>query len=320
MGLQRSTRQNTVINRVAPSLRGSTIAQALSSKFVQAQAQASHSHAPCTEQFAPMIQPAPIAQPALVIQHALVIQPAPTAQLALMASQAAQVGSRLSQPSGPIIDAGAFSPHFSVDLTFPNSNLALGINHPSIVQRGAFHPSSSNPNGEQNLSRQVIELTSVIAQQTTVVNQLLQRIEIQSAPDEVSRSRTKADEELLKQHPGKQLLNQPQIEHSSSAHSRLGPRDSVYSRLSTRRSMHSRLGPQASIHSWLGPRFDNQHGQPSRQSIHSRLSMQGVSFTSHRSRQPDKRKEIIVQSSFSSTNSLQRNPSLARNLSHTPQP
>ncbi|KAM2212749.1 hypothetical protein ACFX1S_023013 [Malus domestica] len=139
-----------------------------------------------------------------------------------MASQAAQVGPRQSQPSGPIIEARAFPPHFSTDLTFPNSNLALGVNHPFIVQGGAFHPSFSNLNGEQNLSRQVIELTSALAQQTTLLNQLLQRIEMQNAHDEVSRSRTRADDEPLKQRPGKQPLNQSQVEHSDNAHSRLG--------------------------------------------------------------------------------------------------
>ncbi|XP_070669108.1 uncharacterized protein [Malus domestica] len=237
-----------------------------------------------------------------------------------MVSQAAQVRPRQSQPSGPIIEAEAFSPHFSADLTFPNSNLAPGVNHPFIVQGGAFHPSSSNPNGEQNLSRQVIELTSALAQQTTLVNQLLQRTEMHRAHDEVSRSRTRVDNEPFKQRPGKQPFNPSQVEHSDSAHSRLGPRNSIYSRLSARMSVHSRLGPRASIHSRLGPRFDNQHGQPSRQSIHSRLGSQGVSSTSHRSRQPDKRKETIVQSGSSSTDSLQRNPSPARNLSHPLQP
>ncbi|KAM1543807.1 hypothetical protein PS2_013089 [Malus domestica] len=233
-----------------------------------------------------------------------------------MVSQAAQVRPRQSQPSGPIIEAEVFSPHFSADLTFPNSNLALGVNHPFIVQGGAFHPSSSNPNGEQNL----IELTSALAQQTTLVNQLLQRTEMHRTHDEVSRSRTRVDKEPFKQRPGKQPFNPSQVEHSDSAHSRLGPRNSVYSRLSARRSVHSRLGLRESIHSRLGPRFDNQHGQPSRQSIHSRLGSQGVSSTSHRSRQPDKRKETIVQSGSSSTGSLQRNPSPARNLSHPLQP
>ena len=151
------------------------------------------------------------------------IKPAPVIQPALMASQATQVSPRLSQPFGPIIEAGAFSPHFSADLTFPNSNLALGVNHHFIVQGGAFHPSSSNPNGEQNLSRQVIELTSALAQQTTLVNQLLQRTEMQRAHDEVSRSRTRVDKEPFKQRPGKQPFNPSQGEHSDSAHSRLGP-------------------------------------------------------------------------------------------------
>ncbi|KAM1620897.1 hypothetical protein ACFXTN_017830 [Malus domestica] len=238
-----------------------TMIQAVPSKFTWTQAQASHSHAPRIEQHAPVIQPTLVAQPALTIQPAPVIQPASAAQPAFMVSQAAQVGPRQSQPSGPIIEAGAFSPHFSPDLTFPNSNLALGVNHPFIVQGSAFHPSSSNPNGEQNLSR----------------------TEMQRAHDEVSRSRTRVDKESFKQRPGKQPFNPSQVEHSDSAHSRLGPRNSVYSRLSARRSVHSQLGPRASIHSRLGPRFDNQHGQPSRQSIHSRLGSQGVSSTLHRS-------------------------------------
>ncbi|KAM1124829.1 hypothetical protein ACFX2B_039704 [Malus domestica] len=303
-----------------------TTARAVPSKFTWTKAQASHSHAPRIEQPALVAQPAPVIQPALVaqpaptIQPAPVIQPGPSAQPVFMVSQAAQVRPRQSQPSGPIIEAEVFSPHFSADLTFPNSNLALGVNHPFIIQGGAFHPSSSNPNGEQNLSRQVIELTSALAQQTTLVNQLLQRTEMHRAHDEVSRSRTRVDKEPFKQRPGKQLFNPSQVEHSDSAHSRLGPRNSVYSRLSARRSVHSRLGPRASIHSRLRPHFDNQHGQPSRQSIHSRLGSQGVSSTSHRSRQPDKRKETIVQSGSSSTGSLQRNPSPARNLSHPLQP
>ncbi|KAM2965157.1 hypothetical protein FF2_022863 [Malus domestica] len=122
------------------------MAQAVPSKFARAQTQASHSHAPPTEQPAPVIQPAHVAQPAPVIQPAHVaqpapliqpapmIQPTPVIQHALKVSQAAQVGPRQSQPSGPIIEVGAFSPHFSADLTFSNSNLALGANHPLLFK------------------------------------------------------------------------------------------------------------------------------------------------------------------------------------------
>ena len=200
-------------------------------------------------------------------------------------------------------------------MTFPNSNLALGVYHLSTAQGGAFLPSSSNPNGEQHLSRQVIELTSALAQQTTLVNQLLQRIGIQRAPDEVSRSRTRADEPF-QQRPGKQPFDQPRAERSGSVHSRLGPRDSVYSRLSARRSVYSRLGPRMSIHSRLGSHSDSQHEQPSRQSVHSRLSPQGASSTSHQSRQHDGRREAVTQSSSSSTSSLRRTRSPARNAPH----
>ncbi|KAM2144250.1 hypothetical protein ACFX1R_047955 [Malus domestica] len=180
-----------------------------------------------------------------------------------MAFQAAQVGPRLSQPSGPTIEPGAFSPYFFADLTFPNSNLVPGVYHLSTAQGGAFLLSFSNPNGEQHLSRQVIELTSALAQQKTLVNQLLQRIGIQRAPDEVSRSRTRADEHF-QQCPGKQPLDQPRAE-------RLG---SVHSRLRARGSMHSRLGPRMSVHSRLGSYSDSQHEQPSGQSVYSQLSPQ----------------------------------------------
>ncbi|KAM1686894.1 hypothetical protein ACFX2K_034939 [Malus domestica] len=181
-GLRRSVRLNATISGSAPlrlvATRGKvhgvfSTARAVPSKFARARAQASHSHASHTK------QPASVEQPTL------------TAQPTLVAFQAAQVDPRLSQPSGPPIETGAFSPHFFTDLTFPNSNLVPRVYHPSTAQGGAFLPSSSNPNGEQHLSRQVIKLTSALAQQTTLVNQLLQRIGIQRAPDEVSRSRTR---------------------------------------------------------------------------------------------------------------------------------
>ncbi|KAM2194544.1 hypothetical protein ACFX1R_028667 [Malus domestica] len=313
-----------------------TTIQAVPSKFTWTQAQASHSHAPRIEQPAPVEQPTPVTQPAPAKQPASVAQPAPAKQPALVtqpapneqptpdeqptlkahtapvAFQAAQVGPKLSQPSGPTIEPGAFSPHFFADLTFPNSNLGPGVYHPSTTQGGTFIPSSSNPNGEQHLSRQVIELTSALAQQTTLVNQLLQRIGIQRAPDEVSRSRTRVDEPF-QQHPSKQPFDQPRAERSGSVHSRLGPRDSVYSRFSARRSVYSRLGQRMSIHSRLGSHSDSQHEQPSRQSVHSRLSPQGASSTSHQSRQHDGRREAVTQSSSSSTSSLRRTRSPARN-------
>ncbi|KAM1493089.1 hypothetical protein FF1_024923 [Malus domestica] len=98
-----------------------------------------------------MAQPALTAQPALAEQPALVAQPVPdeqptpvvqpasveqltlVTQLAPVAFQAVQVGPRLSQPSGPTIEQGAFSPYLFADLTFPNSNLAHGVYHPSTA-------------------------------------------------------------------------------------------------------------------------------------------------------------------------------------------
>ncbi|KAM0978953.1 hypothetical protein ACFX2C_014874 [Malus domestica] len=152
---------------------------------------------------------------------------------------------------------------------------------------------------------------SALVQQITLVNQLLQCTRNQRAPDEVSRSRTRADEPF-QQRPGKQS----RAERLGSVHSRLGSRDSVYSYLSTRRSVHSRLGLRVSIHSWLGSYSGSQHEQPSGQSVHSRLSPQGASSTSHRSRQHDGRREPITQSSSSSTSSLRRTRSPAKNTPH----
>ncbi|KAM2211543.1 hypothetical protein ACFX1S_021968 [Malus domestica] len=75
-----------------------------------------------------------------------------------------------------------------------------------------------------------------------------------------------------------------------------------------------------SIHSWLGSHSDSQHEQPSGQSVHSRLSPQGASSTSHRSRQHDRRREAVTQSNSSSTNSLRRTRSPARNAPHALHP
>ncbi|KAM1001168.1 hypothetical protein ACFX2A_007838 [Malus domestica] len=75
-------------------------------------------------------------------------QHAPVKQPASVVSYAAQVSPR---PSRPIIKSGAFSPHFSIDLTFSNSNLVPEAYHPSTTQEGTFHPSSSNLNGEKKL-------------------------------------------------------------------------------------------------------------------------------------------------------------------------
>ncbi|KAM2523279.1 hypothetical protein PS1_030121 [Malus domestica] len=59
---------------------------------------------------------------------------------------------------------GSIFTTFSSDLTFPNSNLTPIVYHTSTAQGDTFIPSSSNPNGEQHLSRQVIELTSALTE------------------------------------------------------------------------------------------------------------------------------------------------------------
>ncbi|KAM1884971.1 hypothetical protein ACFX14_037705 [Malus domestica] len=130
-------------------------------------------------------------QPTLVAQLTLAAQSAP------VAFQVAQIHPRLVQLSRLqisklTIKPGTFSAYFSADLAFPNSNLAPGVYHISTAQEYAFIPRYSKPNREQHLSQEVIELTNALAQQTTLVNQLLQR-----ALDEVSRSRTRANKEPL---------------------------------------------------------------------------------------------------------------------------
>ncbi|KAM2377273.1 hypothetical protein ACFX1X_043897 [Malus domestica] len=148
MGPRRSMRLNATISGVAPPPRVSTTGttavatsvatrgevqgafttvRAVPSKAThgtKAMTQASLSHASRTK------------QPTLVAQLTPTKQHAPVKQLAPVVSQAAQVGSR---PSRPIIESGAFSPHFSTDLTFPNSNLVPEAYHHSTAQEGTFH-------------------------------------------------------------------------------------------------------------------------------------------------------------------------------------
>ena len=145
-----------------------------------------------------------------------------------------------------------------------------------------------------------MELTNALAQQTTLVNQLLQRTEIQRA----------LEEEPFRQRPGKQPINQ--TEQSGNVQSRLGPRDSVDSRLSVGRSVHSRLGPPVSIRSRLGPQIEGSHEQPSRQSVCSRLGPQGTYSTSPRKMPHGARRQATSQSASSSTGSPRRNHSPVR--------
>ena len=305
VGPRRSTRLNVALGEMAPLPRGSTTGTTRGEVHsATAAVQASHSCAPRVEQHAPAAKHAPATQPTPAAK------PAPAARLAPVVSQAARVGPKPSRPSGPTVELRAVPQPFFTDLTLTNPNLVPGINHPSTAQEGVFLSSSFNLSGEQYLSRQVMELTSALSQQTTLVNQLLQRTEIQRAPDEVSRSRTRVDEEFFRRRPGKQLINQ--TEQSGGVQSRLGPRDSVDSRLSARRSVHSRLGPRASIQSRLGPCLEEPHEQPFRQSIHSRLGPQGAYSTSPQRMPRDARRRAATRSSSSSTGSPRRDPSPAR--------
>ncbi|KAM2215189.1 hypothetical protein ACFX1X_022355 [Malus domestica] len=134
MGLRRSVRLNATISGAAPPPRVSTmgtttVATSVATRgevhgaYTTARAVPSKAHsikataqvpAPAKqpalmtqpapdEQPTPVIQPAPAKQLALVTQPTPVKQPTLTAQPALVAFQAAQVGPRLSQPSGPTI-------------------------------------------------------------------------------------------------------------------------------------------------------------------------------------------------------------------------
>ncbi|KAM2538499.1 hypothetical protein TB2_023939 [Malus domestica] len=123
----------TTTARAVPSKYAQAQAQAVPSKAydTKATAQALHSHASRTE------QPTHVAELALE-QPTLVAQPALMAQPVSVAFQATQIGPRLVQLSqlqifGPMIKPGAFSPHFSIDLTVPNSNLTPGVYHTSTA-------------------------------------------------------------------------------------------------------------------------------------------------------------------------------------------
>ncbi|XP_050113899.1 uncharacterized protein LOC126592216 [Malus sylvestris] len=83
------------------------------------------------------------------------------------------------------------------------SSFVPAIHYTSTTHGDAHHPSSSNPNGKHNLPQQVTNLTNTLAQQTTLVNQLFECIEMRRIPDEVSRSRTRAVErDLFQRRPG----------------------------------------------------------------------------------------------------------------------
>ena len=261
VGPRRSTRLNVTLGETAPPPRGSTMG-------TTAVTTRGEVHDTTTAVQASHSRPPHVEQLAPAAKPAHTALPAHAAQPAPVVSQAARV--------------------------------VPGTIHPSVAREGVFLSSSSNLSGEQNLSRQVMKLTNALAQQTTLVNQLLQRTEIQRA----------LEEEPFWQRPGKQPINQ--TEQSGDVQSRLGPRDSVDSRLSAGRSVHSRLGPQVSIRSRLGPQIEGSHEQPSRQSVRSRLGPQGTYSTSPRKMPHGARRQATSQSASGSTGSPRRNHSPVR--------
>ncbi|KAM1861692.1 hypothetical protein ACFX13_013741 [Malus domestica] len=90
------------------------------------------------------------------------------------------------------------------------SSFVPAIYYTSTTHGDAHHPGFSNPNGEHHLPQSVTNLKNALAQQTTLVNQLLERIEMQRAPDEVSRRRknlTHSNDVLAKRRSTSQELS-----------------------------------------------------------------------------------------------------------------
>lgn len=84
------------------------------------------------------------------------------------------------------------------------SKFTPAVHYTFTTHVDAHHLSSSTPNGEQYLSRYVVNLTSALVQHTILVNQLLEHI------NRVSKSRTRTyDHDFFHQHLGKQPLNPP---------------------------------------------------------------------------------------------------------------
>ncbi|KAM1436049.1 hypothetical protein ACFX2I_043922 [Malus domestica] len=115
-------------------------------------------------------------------------------------------------------------------MPYPGLSFVPVIHYTSTTHGDAYHPDFSNPNGEYHLHQQVSNFTSAHSQQTTLVNQLLECIEMQCATDEVSRSRTKVEEhDLFQRCPEKNSLNLPRTMRLGSVHSRLGLRGNIFS-------------------------------------------------------------------------------------------
>ncbi|KAM1602845.1 hypothetical protein ACFX1Z_029515 [Malus domestica] len=114
------------------------------------------------------------------------------------------------------------------------------VHYTSTIHEDTHFPISSNLNGKHHLLQQVANLINALAQQTTLVNQLLECIEMQRTLDEVSRSKIRAEEhDLFQRHPDKKPLSPPRTVLSGSVHSRLGPQGNVLSCLTTQKMIHS---------------------------------------------------------------------------------
>ena len=134
------------------------------------------------------------------------------------------------------------------------SSFVSAVHYTSTTYGDAHYLDYSNPNDEHHLPQQVANLTSALAYQITLVNQLLEHMEMQRAPDEVSSSRTRTEErDSFQRRLGKEPFSPPRTMHSGSVHSRLGPRGNVFSRLDAQKNVHSRLGSRVNVHSRFTP-------------------------------------------------------------------
>ena len=66
--------------------------------------------------------------------------------------------------TGPTIDYGLFSPHFSTRMPALGKSFIPAIHYTSTTHGDADFPGSSNPNGEHHLPQQVTNLTNAFAQ------------------------------------------------------------------------------------------------------------------------------------------------------------
>ncbi|KAM1355816.1 hypothetical protein ACFX2H_029823 [Malus domestica] len=112
------------------------------------------------------------------------------------------------------------------------SSFVPAVHYTSTTHGDTYYPDCSNLNGKPYLPQQVANLTNALTQQTTLVNQFLKHIEMQRVPDEVSQSKTRAEErDPFQGLPGKKLFNPSRTVRLGNVHYHFGPRGYIFSRL-----------------------------------------------------------------------------------------